>query len=237
MFPYDPQLAQIAQTPTQTVADVLQTMQAIDGLCQDTDGLKWFNGLYMSVTAAIKLSVEQGAFRNPQWLSMLDVTFASLYFSALEAALTGGNPPGCWGVMFAKRNNARLRRIQFALAGMNAHINHDLCLAIVATCRASNTVPQHGTPQYRDYTAVNPILGGLVQQAETQLDVDLPGNAVPPVASLEQIIAAWDVAAAREGAWSNAQHFWNLPPILADGLMDTIDGTTSVISKALLITT
>ncbi len=212
-------------------------MQAIDGLCLNIDGLKWFNGLYRSVSAAIKLSVQQGVFSDPQWLSLLDVNFAGLYFSALEAALTGGNPPGCWGVMFAKRNNAHLRRIQFALAGMNAHINHDLCLAIVATCRASNTVPQHGTTHYRDYTAVNPILAGLIQQAERQLDLDLPGNAVPPAASLEQIIAAWDIAAAREGAWNNAQHLWNLPPALGDGLMDTIDGTTSVISKALLITT
>jgi hypothetical protein len=43
------------------------------------------------------------------------------------------------------------------------------------------------------------------------------------------------VSAARETAWSNAEHLWNLPPPLKDGLVDGIDGFTTVISKTLLL--
>jgi hypothetical protein len=42
--------------------------------------------------------------------------------------------------MFSVRDNLQIAKIQFALAGTNAHINHDLCLAIDATCKATNTV-------------------------------------------------------------------------------------------------
>jgi hypothetical protein len=51
-FPYDPALTAAVQTPPQTVADVQQTMQTIDAICVDGDGLKWFNWLYLQVTQA-----------------------------------------------------------------------------------------------------------------------------------------------------------------------------------------
>ena len=35
-------------------------------------------------------------------------------------------------------------RIQFALAGMNAHINHDLALALLTTDAQRNVVPDDG---------------------------------------------------------------------------------------------
>jgi hypothetical protein len=39
--------------------------------------------------------------------------------------------------------------IQFALAGMNAHINRDLPLALVATCTARKVAPRRGSPAAR----------------------------------------------------------------------------------------
>jgi hypothetical protein len=137
--------------------------------------------------------------------------------------------------MFAVRNDARITRIQFALAGMNGHINHDLCLAIDATCKATDTLPQHGSAQYNDYTSFNPVLDGLIDQAKQNLEVWLPGDRLPDVSHLGDVIAAWDVSAARETAWNNAEHLRNLPPLLADGLVDGIDGFTAVISKTLLL--
>src|SRR5215469_16448308 len=150
MFPYDSALADAVRTPPQTIPDVLQTMQTIDNTCADVDGLKWFNSLYLQVTQAVETRVNGGGFSDPAWLAELDVQFARLYFGALSSALAGAPCSGCWEAMFAVRNNTQIARIQFALAGMNAHINHDLCEAIVAACEAKNTVPQRGTAQYHD---------------------------------------------------------------------------------------
>ena len=44
--------------------------------------------------------------------------------------------------LFARRNQGAVARIQFAMAGINAHINHDLALASDATCQATSTRPR-----------------------------------------------------------------------------------------------
>lgn len=234
MFPYDAAIAAAAERTAGTVPEVLQILQTIDSLCALDDGLKWFNGLYLSVTEAVAARVSAGGFNDPAWLAQLDVHFAGLYFRAAQAALTGAPCPGCWSAMFTVRSDRRIARIQFALAGMNAHINHDLCLAVAATCKDTGTVPEHATAHYRDYTSVNSTLDGLIEQAKQALYVRLPGDALPVVTHLEDLIAAWDVAAARENAWINAEQLWNLGPPLSSGLMTTIDGFTAVISKTLL---
>ena len=235
MFPYDPAILAAVQNPPQSISNVLGILGTIENTCQDADGLKWFNGLYLTVTQAVENHVNGGGFNDPAWLSQLDVQFATLYFDAVQAALTTGNAPGAWQVMFDARPDLKITRIQFALAGMNAHINHDLCQAIVATCHATNTIPQHGTPQYDDYTSLDTTLDSLIDQAKQTLKVPLAGGQLPAVSNLEDIIAGWDISAAREQAWKNAEHLWNLPPLLAAGLMDTIDGFTTVISKGLLV--
>ena len=118
---------------------------------------------------------------------------------------------------------------------MNAHINHDLCQAIIATCKVTNTKPQHGTPQYEDYTSVNTTLNTLIETAKQTLNVRLPGDPLPAVSHLEDLIAAVDIAVAREKAWINAESLWNAPPAAAAAWMDYIDGVTAVVSKALLV--
>lgn len=236
MFPYDDQLAAATRLLPQTVAGVIQTMESIDAICDDKDGLKWFNWLYLQVTRAVEQQLlAAGGFSSPAWLADLDVRFAALYFNALRGALTGTACPGCWNAFFAVRKQTDIARIQFALAGMNAHINHDLPSAIVTTGKADNTAPRHGTPQYGDYTSLNVTLDGLIDEAKHSLNVRLPGDPLPEVSRLEDTIAAWNVAAAREKAWNNAQSLWNQPVLLATEFMDVIDGLTTVISKVLLV--
>lgn len=235
MFPYDAQLAAAAQASPQSISAVLQLMQTIDNTCVEGDGLKWFNWLYLEVTQAVENRVAAGGFNDPAWLAELDVQFANLYFSALYAALTGAPCPGCWEALFSCRNQTRIARIQFALAGMNAHINHDLPLAIVSTCKTANTVPQHGTPHYNDYTAINTTLNSLIDTAKQTLHVRLLGDPLPPVSHLEDLIAAWDLAAAREQSWNSAESLWQDPALVTKVLMDATDGLTTVIGKALLV--
>lgn len=234
MFSYDALIAAAVQATPKTIPGVLDVMRKIDHLCVDLDGLRWFNGLYLAVTEAVENRVTGGGFADGAWLAELDVQFAGLYFSALRNALSGAACPGCWAAMFGVRDNVRLARIQFALAGVNAHINHDLCLAIVETCKVRNTIPRHGTAQYGDYTALNSTLDSLIEQAKKTLNVRLPGDPLPPVTHVEDTIAAWNVAAARETAWKNAECLWNFP-LLRQGLMDGIDGFTAVIGKTLLV--
>jgi len=236
MFPYDPTLLALVQTSPQSVADVLQTMQAIGATCVDGDGLKWFNWLYLQVTQAVEARVVSGEFSDAAWLAELDVQFARLYFGALESALSGRPTAGCWQALFQRRNQTPIARIQFALAGINAHINRDLPLAIVAACQAASIVPRHGSAQYNDYAGLDTTLSSIIESAKLTLHVRLLGDALPPVSHLEDTIAAWSVSAAREAAWNNAELLWHLrgEPAFTAAFMDTLDGLATVAGKALL---
>ena len=181
-------------------------MQSIEGLCVAGDGLKWFNGLYLEVTQAVAARVAAGGFEDPAWMAALDVQFAALYFDALRAALSGGQAPGCWRAVLDRRNQTAMARIQFALAGVNAHINHDLPIALVNTGPA----PVHGDAHYRDYTAINDTLDGLIDRAKVELHVRLLGDVLPPVSTLEDTLAAFSMTAAREAAWNNGEVLWAL---------------------------
>ena len=228
-------MATVAERP-QSVADVLRLMHAIDATCTDGDGLKWFNWLYLRVTEAVEARIAAGGCADPAWLASLDVEFASLYFSALEKHLADTACPDCWRSLFDVRNDVQLSRIQFALSGINAHINHDLPAAIVATCQAAGIAPVHGSPQYRDYSALNATLDQLVETAKITLHVRLLGDPLPIVSHLENTMAAWGMAAARENSWTNSEVLSHLQsaPALAAGFMDSLDGLTTVVSKALL---
>ena len=237
MFPYDSQLLAILQTPPASIADVLATMGAVDSLTVNGDGLKWFNWLYFQVTQAVEARVASGGFTDAVFLSELDVQFAQLYFNALRNFLSKAALPDCWQALFTQRNQTALTRIQFALAGINAHINHDLPIALVSTCQLQALSPQHGTTQYTDYTSLNTTLDSLVEEAKQTLNVRLLGDALPDLSQLENTIAAWSVSAAREAAWNNAELLWHLRPEagLTAAFLGTLDGLTSVVGKALLV--
>ena len=237
MFPYDAALLNAIESPVRSIPEVLAAMQAIDAALPEGDGLKWFNWLYLQVTQAVQARVSSGGFHDLAWLAALDVAFASLYFDALRNSLSGALAPGCWRALFAQRGNTDIARFQFALAGINAHINHDLPLAIDTTCGQTGTAPSHDSPQYADYTAVNSTLDSQIELARKTLMVRLLGDALPPVSHLEDTIGAWSVSAAREAAWTNAEILWEFrdAPLLYGRAMSVIDGLTTVAGKALLV--
>lgn len=233
MFAYDPEILSLVREAPLTIDDVIGTMHGIDSLCPDIDGLKWFNWLYLGITEAVKARIEAGGFQDGAWMGALDVQFAGLYFAALRDGLSGGAAPRCWTVLLERRNWTALARIQCALAGVNAHINHDLPLALVRTGPA----PVHGDAHYGDYTALNTTLGAHIDSAMVELHLRLPGDPLPAVSRLEDTLAAFSASAAREAAWNHAEVLWELRglPELTARSVATLDGMTALVGKTLLV--
>ncbi|HZM57999.1 MAG TPA: DUF5995 family protein [Acidimicrobiales bacterium] len=118
-------------------------------------------------------------------------------------------PGSPWPRTPGNRSETRIAPMQFALAGMNAHINHDLPIAIVKTCEDLDTAPDHGT-HAADFDKVNTVLGALDQQIresfETGVILDLDRKA----AGLENLVGNFGIDAARKTAWVNAVALWGL---------------------------
>src|SRR3984885_8804630 len=158
-----------------TIEQVIEIMQQIDDCIPNDDGLKWFNRLYLAVTRQVDLQ-PVGDWKDPSWLIDLDVVFAGFYLRALAGFLSGDpSVPSSWTAMLEARYRTGVDRIQFALAGMNAHINHDLALALLSTDAELSTVPATGSPEFADYQSVNGLLKTVMPSALTMLATDTLG--------------------------------------------------------------
>jgi hypothetical protein len=227
--------------PAQSVADVISQMQAIQSALPDTDGLKWFNYLYLSVTQAVQnaLTANTLTFQDPNWVNQLDIVFANLYFTAVNAATQGGaaSAPRAWQPLLANRTTPKIARIQFALAGMNAHINRDLVVALLTMYGEDEQAPDSSSPQYADFVSVNQLLSQVEVQVRPTLLAGTPLANGGSFAPLEDVIAMWSVADARQAAWDHSQAMWNLrslPDIQAASLA-ALDGLTELASNGLLV--
>src|ERR1043165_6271765 len=101
----------ITTTAPDDIGDVIDVMTAIDNLLPGTDGLKWFNWLYLTVTRAVLNDPAAARFHNPHWLTRLDVIFAEFYFAAVKGFLTQHETPSSWQALFEARHTPRIERI------------------------------------------------------------------------------------------------------------------------------
>jgi hypothetical protein len=218
----------------QTISDVITCMQAIDSLLSDTDGLKWFNRLYLMVTQQVDLDPPGGAWQNPTWLRGLDVVFAGFYFRAVEDFLAGRPIASSWQALFEARFRTGIDRIQFALAGMNAHINHDLALALLATDSQLDIIPAPVGPEHTDYQSVNTLLQSVMPAALNMLAADTLGVLAQDTGKIGRILAFWDIVQARNLAWDFANQLRALPLIARDAALASQDAITGALGRAIL---
>jgi len=223
----------VTSTAPVTIADVIARMEAIDALLPPNDGLKWFNRLYLMVTQQVDLQPPDG-WQSPAWLTQLDVVFAGLYFSAVGGFLDGSAVPSSWAALMEARYRTGVDRIQFALAGMNAHINHDLALALLATDAELDIVPANDSPEFADYQAVNGLLNTVMPAALTMLATDTLGVLAEDTGKIGRILAFWDIVRARDLAWDFANHLRGLTGISRDAALGAQDGLTGSLGRAIL---
>jgi hypothetical protein len=217
-----------------TIADVIARMQEIDAALPRKDGVAYFNRLYLAVTKSVELASAGTTFNNPEFLSRLDVVFAGMYFDA-EATISSGAPcPVAWRPLIDARSES-LAPIQFALAGMNAHINHDLALALVSTCQALGLAIDD---QHADFETVNGLLRQVEDQVagwfETGVIADIE-DVVPK--KVDRALAMWSIVAAREIAWEQAELLWRLrlEPALFDAYAGVLARATEMSGRAMLV--
>ena len=235
--PIDAQLLQIvtAASPA-SIADVIALMQSIDALLPGNDGLKWFNKLYLMVTQKIDTQPPPNGWEDAAWLTRLDVVFAGFYFAAIASALEqSANTASSWDALFEARNTAGIDRIQFALAGMNAHINHDLALALLQTDDELQLTLTLQSPEHDDYKHVNGLLEVVLPSALNFLAAGIVGELAQDTGKVGRLLAIWNVRVARDLAWDFADHLRILGNVRRDLALEAQDKLTGVIGRILLL--
>jgi len=129
-----------------------------------------------------------------------------------------------------------IERIQFALAGINAHINHDLALALLQTNAELNLAPTHKSPEHQDFERVNTILEGVLPKTLMVLaEGGLIGELAQDTGRVGQLLAIWKVSQARDLAWDFADHLKGLDGLRRRLALAAQDKLTGVIGRSLLL--
>ena len=219
--------------PVTSVAEAIARLQTIGAGLPASDGLACFNRMYLAVTQAVGTEIGQGFYADPAFMTTLDVTFVNLYFAAAQAA--PGAVPLAWRPLVELRGAPGIEPIQFALAGMNAHISHDLPIAVVSTCTELGTAPGDGS-HLADFQKVDALLDaaeeGIRKSFESAPELALDRH----LQAVDNLVACWTINSARDLAWQNAAVLWELRgDTLARGLfLDGLAAATALAGRLLL---
>ena len=181
------------------------------------DGVACFNGMYLRVTEAVRDAL--ASFENREFVERLDVLFAEFYFQAFEAANANAWVSKAWEPLFTRRAEKRLA-LQFAITGMNAHINNDLAHALVLTWRELGLDPA----QRRDYDKVNDILEQVEKDIKAPLSDALIAEVDTAFGTTDDFLALWSIRQARLQAWERARIMRNVTGDELGGLFDRLVG-------------
>lgn len=227
----------LAVAPCTTYTEVLARLSAIEAALSPSDGLIWFNRLYAAMTQAVADRAARGGFKDPQFLQILDCTFAELYFAAVRAYLSSPRTePSAWTPLLAARRDSRIQPLQFALAGVNAHINRDLPVALVRTFERIGGGPERGDARHDDYLLVNTVIGDVYGDAKKFLFSDTLAHIDTVLGSVDDVLELWSMARARDAAWVAGEVQWQLrrAPFVAAQHLATLDQLVGLTSRGLL---
>jgi Family of unknown function (DUF5995) len=137
----------------------------------------------------------------------------------------------------AARDRSGIEPIQFALAGMNAHINHDLPLAVVTTCLELDTFPADGS-HHVDYQKVDGLLDAAEQSVRESFEPTDVRGVDRHVGAVLNLVADWDITTARDVAWDTSLALWEVrshrtaTDLFTGALARTVAGASRVLLVA-----
>ncbi|MBV9144158.1 MAG: hypothetical protein JO115_25100 [Pseudonocardiales bacterium] len=191
--------------------------------------------MYLQLTELIGQKLVKGFFEDAAFVERLVAVFAGVYFHSFEATQAGGKPDPSWKPLYDARSNRVVWPIQFAFAGMNAHINHDLPLAVIATCKEFGKTPDT-TPVHADYQRINDLIAEIESEVRKSFETKLLHLATNDAETLKHIVGSWGIATARDLAWNNAEMLWAqlATPFLYDKSVATLAQTVGLTGHMLV---
>ncbi len=222
-----------------TVADVAACLEAVEMDClgrRDRRGV--FVTAYLEITRAIAAALEGDTFDDPEWTGRYLICFANLYRAALLACEAGDTEaiPKSWRIAFDAARNGEGLVLQHLILGINAHINHDLALALGAI-----GIDPDRPRRYADHTKVNEVL----ERATVDLKREVSRKHSPLLERLDWIAGRFDDEATKFSIPKAREHAWSFAVALAGArtteeealLRRTLDQQAAVLAELILAPT
>ena len=191
--------------PFRSMDEALEGLLAWERLFLDRrDRRAVFLTMYGMMTRETKRRIDAGQWADNDWVARYLVTFADLYRRALVAYEDGNSSavPKAWRLAFENAVAGRLLVAQDLLMGINAHVNHDLAIALDEV-----SIDPDRTIRKGDHDAVNTVLRDVADVVQQQISVMYaPGLAAvdASLGRLDEVTALFSLEVARENAWEAA---------------------------------
>ncbi len=119
---------------------------------------------------------------------------------------------------------------------MNAHINHDLPIAVVTTCTDLNTAPNDGS-HHDDYQKVDALLNASEESIRQSFEPPDVVGIDRHVAAVANVIGNWNINTARDVAWDTAVALWDVRDhqMATQLLTGALARTVAMASRSLLV--
>jgi hypothetical protein len=193
----------MTHTPYQRLDDVVAGLGGLEREAIDRrDRRAIFLTVYGEMSREMKRLVEARAFADNEWVARYTVAFANFYREAYDAYERRTPVAKCWRIAFDTANRGAALVAQDLLLGINAHINHDLALALEVI-----GIDPDRDARLADHTAVNEVLRSLTDAVSARVsELYAPGLAgVDECAgTLDEDVSNFSLALARENAWEAA---------------------------------
>jgi len=215
-----------------TIDDVLaQLSSIIDDSIKTNSRAGYFAALYHKVTSSVKLGIQNNVFDDGKRMEILDVIFANRYLAAYDQWKNNKPTTGSWKVAFETVEKGQPLVLQHLLLGMNAHINLDLGIAVVAAAKG-----QDFQSAGNDFNKLNAIISALTNDVIAEL------NRVSPLLSLlglhatnyNSILIQFSIGNARDGAWRFAEELHPLTGNDYDGCIIARDKNITQLAESLV---
>jgi hypothetical protein len=212
--PLQERVGEALLTRPTTIGEVVLLLRTIQAILDELppsrakNRVSAFNALYLKITRRVEDALRDGV-NQPEFLELLDVEFAKRYFAALDLWNNDNDDtPDVWEVLFKRAGDLRMSRLMAAMLGVNAHINHDLSLALIATWNETGAPDDERI--HPDYLLVNeifyqeipPLRRGFSDDWHLQLD-ELVGE-------LDDWSQRIMVTVTRARAWDRGRELWLL---------------------------
>lgn len=184
---------------------IIQLEQIIQHSILTNDPKGFFAVLYYKVTVRVRDGIRNKEFDHNDTMEKLDVCFANRYLEAYEQYINNQACSASWKVAFEACAKNRSIVLQHLLAGINAHINLDLGIAVVEACGQNPLVSMQ-----RNFFQINEVLSSMMEGVKSDI-----GRMAPAFKWLMPLAKKWDeklmqfsIETAREAAWTFAGNLY-----------------------------
>jgi hypothetical protein len=210
----------VPATP-ETIDEVIAALDVVIAQARaERSRLGFFAVMYRNVTVRVKQAIAAGRFEDGARMERLDVVFAARYLDALAAWRADEPVSLAWKLAFDAAARRRPIILQHLLLGVNAHINLDLGLAVVAM-----STPESLASLQRDYAEITTLLLEMIDAMQQRLNrvspwlhlLDLVGHRT------DRVLCGFGIDAARRLAWQSAEDLMRCDSAMRAGQQQALD--------------